>query len=70
MTKLNWHPHSKRKLPPDIKYTRDKLICQYRQEGWTLKKLATMFGLKSRERIRQIIRDFENKEQKILTIKK
>lgn len=70
MTKINYHPHSKGKLPPDIKYTRDKLIYQYRQEGWTLTKLATMFGLKSRERVRQIINEFEKERNKILTPKK
>lgn len=66
--KIKRHPHSKsgKKLPADIKYTRDKLIYQYRQEGWTLTKLATLFGLTSRERVRQIIQDFENRKQEIL----
>lgn len=70
MTKIDWHPHSKGKLPADIKYTRDKLIYEYRQEGWTLQTLAIMFGLKSRERVRQIINDFEKKRNQILKSKK
>jgi len=65
MTKKDYHYHTKGKLPLDIRYTRGKLAYQYRQEGWTLQKIGTMFGL-TRERVRQILEDFEKERQEIL----
>lgn len=65
MTKIKWNPNSKRKLPSDLKYTRDKLIYQYRQEGWTLEKLGKMFGM-TKERVRQILLNFEKRREGVL----
>jgi len=67
--KCRWHSNSGRRFTEGELYERAKLMYQkYTIEGKTLEHIARIFGLKSRERVRQIIEDFENK-QKQLTIR-
>ena len=43
-----------KRMPEDLKYEREKLITQYRdQQGMTLEAIGTIYGL-TRERVRQI----------------
>ena len=64
--KYNYNPNSARRMPKDLKYERSKLMWEYKtKEGMTLERIARIFGLKSRERVRQVIEDFEAKQKQM-----
>jgi DNA-directed RNA polymerase sigma subunit (sigma70/sigma32) len=61
-----WHNNSRRRFTEGELYERAKLMYQYYTiEGKTLEQIARIFGLSSRERVRQIIKDFEDKQKQL-----
>ena len=57
-----------KRLPRDLRYERAKLMFQYRNEGKTLEEIGEIFRYSrplSRERVRQIIDEYEKKLDKI-----
>ena len=52
-------------IPKDLLYERAKLIYEYKiNQGWTLERIGRFFGI-TRERVRQVIEDYEEKRKQL-----
>jgi len=55
----------RKSIPDDLLHERAKLIFEYKtKQDWTLERIGRFFGI-TKERVRQILEDFKEKQKQL-----